>query len=174
MAIMAGIGTVLADDPLLTARIEGLRSPVRIIADSSLRIPIDSKIVQTAGDYKTIVACAVNNEEKIAELEKHNVEVMLLPGEDGRVDLKKLMQILGGRKIDSVLVEGGGTLNDSMLTAGLVKRLEVFIGPKVFGGKDSKSPIGGLGISEVSDAVKFSLLSSELIDEDILLTYERK
>jgi len=174
MAIMAGIGTVLSDDPLLTARVDGLNSPVRIIPDSHLRIPLDCQIVQTARQYRTIVACAVNDEEKIRALEQYGVEVRLFPGEDGLVDLKKLMQALGEEGIDSVFVEGGGILNDSLLTAGLVNRLEVFIGPKVFGGAQSKTPIGGIGIAEVSEAVEFTLISSEVIDEDILLTYERK
>ena len=174
MAIMAGIGTVLADDPMLNTRIEGLRSPIRVICDSNLRISMDSKIVNTADTYRTITACAVEDPEKIRQLHERNVETLVLPGENGQVDLRKLMAELGRQQIDSVFVEGGGILNDSLRRLDLIDRIEVFIAPKLFGGKDAKTPIGGEGISEVSDASSFNFVSSEVIGEDILLTYERK
>ena len=109
-AIMAGIGTVLADDPMLNCRLEGAHQPVRIVVDSRLRIPLDSRVCQTAGELKTIVACAHRDEEKARALERLGVQVLCLPGPDGRVDLRALMEQLGKDKLDSVLIEGGGRL----------------------------------------------------------------
>ena len=105
MAIMVGIGTVLADDPMLNVRIDGLKSPIRIICDSSLRIPLQSQIVRTAREYPTIVVCATDNCHKKKKLEEVGIEVLKVSGEDKKVDLKKLMKILGEKGIDSVFLE---------------------------------------------------------------------
>ena len=174
MAIMAGIGTVLADDPMLNTRIEGLRSPLRIIIDSSLRIPADSRLVKSAGSFRTMVVCANGDEEKINELRSLGVEIKVLPDGNGRVDLKELIHSLGSEGIDSVLVEGGGTLNDSLRELDLIDRIEVFIAPKLFGGREAKSPVEGTGIDKVNEASLFTLTGTEVIGEDVLLTYERK
>ncbi|MBQ7432660.1 MAG: bifunctional diaminohydroxyphosphoribosylaminopyrimidine deaminase/5-amino-6-(5-phosphoribosylamino)uracil reductase RibD [Lachnospiraceae bacterium] len=171
MGILAGIGTVLSDDPLLTVRTDGWRSPVRIICDSHLRIPLDCRIVQTASDYPTIVACAVADTEKVGQLTRHGIQVEVLPGEDGRVDLKKLMHTLGQLGIDSILAEGGGTLHDSLRSAGLIHQLEVFVAPKLFGGALAKSPIEGAGIAQVADATEFCLKHIQQFGQDVLLTY---
>ena len=124
--IMAGIGTVLADDPLLTVRDRELRSPVRIICDSELRIPVNSKICETAEEYRTIVACAGRNSQKADALRNKGVEIVEVPDKAGRVDLKALMRYLGEQKIDSVLVEGGGGLNYSILQADLAQKIYIF------------------------------------------------
>lgn len=189
MAIMAGIGTVLADDPLLNVRVEGLKSPIRIICDSDLKIPLDSQIVKTADKHKTIIACAYN-EACSSQKDNHNqnnyqftqkrdllnqegIQIINVPDENGKVDVTKLLEILGNQGIDSIFVEGGGILNDSLFRANLVNRLEVFVAPKVFGGADAKSPVQGLGIEEVSDATEFNLIDIKKIGQDVLLSYER-
>lgn len=174
MAIMAGIGTILADDPMLNVRVEGLKSPIRIICDSKLRIPMDSLIVKSADTYRTIVACAVNDEEKIKALNEKQVEVEIVPSQQQQVDLKDLTKRLGEKGIDSIFVEGGAILNDSLLKEGLVNRLEVFIAPKVFGGRDAKSPVEGDGVSKVEDASLFELEEMRQIGSDILLSYHKK
>ena len=117
MGIMVGIGTVLADDPMLNVRVEGLKSPVRIICDSKLRIPLDSQIVKSAREYRTIVAYAdLENVEKKKEiLQTMGVETVFCPDMKKHVNLKHLMEYLGKENIDSILLEGGGTLNDSAL-----------------------------------------------------------
>ena len=122
MGIMAGIGTVLADDPMLNVRVEGWKSPVRIVCDSKLRIPPGSQIVKSAEKYRTIVAYAEqkNAKEKIKILHTMGVETIYCPDEKNQIDLKKLMADLGNRGIDSILLEGGGTLNDSALRVGIV------------------------------------------------------
>lgn len=189
MAIMAGIGTVLADDPLLNVRVEGLKSPIRIICDSNLNIPLDSQIVKTADKHKTIIACAYNEAypsqknninqnnyqftQKRELLIQKGIQIINVPDENGKVDVTKLLEILGNQGIDSIFVEGGGILNDSLFRANLVNRLEVFVAPKVFGGADAKSPVEGLGIEEVSDATEFNLIDIKKIGQDVLLSYER-
>ncbi len=171
--IMAGIGTVLADDPMLNTRIEGLRSPVRIICDSELRIPLNSRICQTAGEYETIIACGNALQNRISALEALGITVLQVPDETGKVNLTELMYVLHDMKIDSILLEGGGTLNESMLQADLVNEIKVFIAPKVIGGALAKSPVEGLGIDDIKDAVVFKLINVEKFDDDILLEYRR-
>ena len=176
MGIMAGIGTVLADDPMLNVRVEGWKSPVRIVCDSSLRIPLDSQIVRSAKEYRTIVAYAgrEENEEitekitkKIKQLHAKGVDTVCCPDEKGQIDLKKLMTYLGNEGIDSILLEGGGTLNDSALRAGIVKEVHCFIAPKLFGGKNSKTPVQGIGIGLPSEALKLKCTDICRIGEDI-------
>lgn len=176
MGIMAGIGTVLADDPMLNVRVEGWKSPVRIVCDSSLRIPLDSQIVRSAKEYRTIVAYAGQEEneeitekitEKIERLHAKGVDTVCCPDEKDQIDLKKLMTYLGNEGIDSILLEGGGTLNDSALRAGIVKEVHCFIAPKLFGGKNSKTPVQGIGIGLPSEALKLKCTDICRIGEDI-------
>lgn len=226
--IMAGIGTVLADDPLLTCRISGGRNPTRIICDSSLRLPLDSQLVQTARDVPTIVACAEpdslqtqdcaapsaertqdlnagasgeasqvqdcaasenrsqakdcaalpaqNFLEKEKALAKKGVQVIRCasPSCGRRVDLALLMKKLGELGLDSVLVEGGGQLNFSLLQAGLVQRVYSFVAPKIFGGAAAPSPVAGSGVLEVADAFSLEQTDARKIGSDVLIEYKRQ
>lgn len=215
--IMAGIGTVLADDPLLTCRIPGGRNPTRIICDSSLRLPLDSQLVQTAAEVPTIVACSANENrsqdqdcaapsaertqdlnagasgeasqakdcavlpaqdflEKERALAKKGVQVIRCgsPSCENRVDLCLLMKKLGELGLDSVLVEGGGALNFSLLKAGLVQRVYSFVAPKIFGGAAAPSPVAGSGVLEVADAFSLSQSDAHKIGSDVLIEYEVK
>ena len=171
MGIMVGIGTVLADDPMLNVRIGDKRSPVRIICDSNLRLPLDSRICKTAKDYRTIVACATDNPEKKRLLEELGVEILCVSDEKGQVELKKLMSLLGEMGIDSVFIEGGGCLNDSALRAGIVNKIYAFVAPKIFGGEQAKTPVSGLGVELPEQAVRLKLQGVERIGEDLLLEY---
>ena len=172
MGIMAGIGTVLADDPMLNVRVEGWKSPIRILCDSGLRIPLDGQIVKSAGKYRTIVAYAdsENTEAKRKRLHEMGVETICCPDEKNQIDLKKLMVNLGNRGIDSILLEGGGTLNDSALRAGIVQEVQAFIAPKLFGGMNSKTPVEGIGVRFPSEAVKLKCTDICQIGEDIRIT----
>jgi diaminohydroxyphosphoribosylaminopyrimidine deaminase/5-amino-6-(5-phosphoribosylamino)uracil reductase len=172
--IMVGIGTVLADDPMLNVRIPGKKSPVRIICDSSLRIPMDSGIVKSAKKYRTIVAYAGENAEKLEQLRNAGVETISVPDVHGQVDLKKLMEYLGEQGIDSILLEGGGTLNESALAAGIVNEVCAFIAPKIFGGTDAKTPVAGTGVAHPSEAVMLTLKDTEKIGDDLMLRYQVK
>ncbi len=180
MGIMAGIGTVLADDPTLNCRMEGpeKRDPVRIIVDSRLRIPMDSKLVKTAGQQPLILAALADQVQaypsKQAALEKAGVKVLALPEKNGRVDLQELMRILGEEeKIDGILLEGGGTLNESMLQEGLVGKVYCYVAPKIFGGEQAKTPVEGCGKDLAADAWLFRRTGMQELGDDLLIEYKK-
>ena len=192
-AILAGIGTVLADDPMLNARIdraettEGflkpydvslpdpVHQPVRVIVDTQLRIPMDSNIVKTLQEYRTIIACGDGAaEEKKQQLTVAGAEVVALPGEDGKVSLTKLMEYLAEKKIASVYIEGGGTIHEGAVKAGIVNKVSAYIGPKVFGGSAAKTPVEGCGFCKVSEAMQLQLTGLQRLGEDVWLEYEVK
>ena len=152
-AILAGIDTVLADDPLLNCRTEEGVDPIRVICDSHLRLPMDSQIVKTAGKIRTIAAYTDAEEETKKKLESTGVELLQISEKNGHVDLEKLIRTLGEKKIDSILVEGGGNIHGSLLQTGLVNRVYAYIAPKLIGGKNALPPVGGAGIEKMKDAV---------------------
>lgn len=170
-AILCGIGTVLADDPMLNSRIDGAHQPLRIVLDSSLRIPLDSQLIRTAGEYRTMVVCAEESEKK-ALLQEKGVEVLCLKGAEGKVDLDALMDELGRREIDSVLVEGGGEVHEAFRSAGLVNHVCCYIAPKIFGGREAKGPVGGLGVEEPAQAMLLKNRKITALGADILLEYD--
>ena len=173
--IMAGIGTVLADNPMLNCRLEGGRDPVRIICDNHLRIPTDSQLVETVAVQPLIVACLEDaDREKEEQLAKKGVEVLRLPEKDGAIDLAVLMKELGERKIDGILLEGGGILNESALRAGIVQKVYAFVAPKIFGGADAKTPVEGTGQSLAAQAWQFTQTGITQLGEDILLEYRKQ
>ena len=169
-AIMVGIGTVLADDPMLNCRIDGGKDPLRVICDSSLRIPINSNIVRTAGEIPTMIFTGSSADaRKKAELESRGIRVTAAGGEDGRVDLHKVIKHLGGEKIDSILIEGGGEMHESALKAGIVNHVCVYIAPRMFGGRDAKSPVEGTGFESPAEAAIFTNLRYTQLGEDLLI-----
>lgn len=170
--ILAGIGTVLADDPLLNCRLEKGRNPIRILCDSHLRLPLESQICQTAAKIPTILAYTAAPEERIAALQKQGVLLWRMPEKDGLVALRPLLQKLAEAEINSILVEGGGTLHHSLLQEGLAQKLYVYMAPKLFGGITAKSPIGGEGIAEPADAICLRRSALHLLGEDLLLEYD--
>lgn len=172
--IMVGIGTVLADNPMLNCRMQGGIDPVRIVCDTHLRIPMDCQIVQTADNIETILATSTNEKEKIDQLIKKGVQILQLPEKDGCIDLNLLMQKLGEKGIDSILLEGGGRLNDSFLREKLVQKAYVYLAPKIFGGEDAKTPVEGIGVSLPEQSANFKLQQIQQIEEDILLKYIAK
>lgn len=153
--IMVGIGTVLADDPMLNCRIEDDVDPVRIICDSSLRIPLQSNIVNTADSIRTIVSCSTSaRQDKENELIKKGVKIIRVSEADGKLNLTELMKYLGTEeRIDSVLIEGGAAINASALEHNIVNKVYCYIAPKIIGGAESKSPISGAGIELMKDAI---------------------
>lgn len=175
MGIVTGIGTVKADDPMLNCRLEGdYRQPIRIVVDTKASISLESNIVKTAKEYRTIVAVGqqstVNGQQsKVDELKSLNVEVLPCNEKDGHVDINDLMKRLGEIGIDSLLLEGGSTLNAAFLEAGCVDEVYAFIAPKIIGGEHSKSPIGGKGIELMKDAITFDKVEIEQIENDILI-----
>ena len=173
-AILVGIGTVLADDPMLNCRIPGGHQPVRIVADSHLRLPLHSRLAQSAGEFRTIVACAENDPAKAAALRSAGIEVLHIPGSDGRVDLMELIEYLGRERLDSVLIEGGGQLHEAALRAGIVNHVCAYIAPKLFGGAEAKTPVEGKGVNLPDEGAKLNNMRLTQLGEDILLEYDVK
>ena len=171
-AIMAGSGTVLADDPLLTCRIPGGRNPIRILCDSRLRIPLTANVIRTAGEVPTILATCCSEPERLLPYEKAGCRVLTIPKKDSHLDLLELMRRLGEEKIDSILLEGGGILNWSALECGIVNRIQAYIAPKVFGGAEAKTPVEGRGFPSPAEAVKLKSYTITPLGEDILIEGE--
>lgn len=170
-AILAGIGTVLCDDPMLNARVKHGNNPVRVICDSRLKIPLSSKIVQSARVIPTIVA-ACERTKKAEKLEELGCRVLICPEKKGHLDLMELFRALREEKLDSVLVEGGADINDSVIRTGAVKKIYAYVAPKLFGGKHARSPVEGEGIERISDAVILDGPEITKMGGDLLLEYE--
>ena len=189
--ILAGIGTVLADDPLLTCRMPGGRNPVRIILDSDLRIPMESRLVQTAKETPLIVirrkkeqpdlqktgAVSADPEktemlaERQALLEAAGVTVLAV-GEDAYgLRIPEVLQELGKRKIDGILVEGGSHVNASFVRAGAVQHIYAYVGAKIFGGSQYP-PVRDAGIWQVEDALELTNPKVQIFGSDVLLEYD--
>ena len=172
MGIMVGIQTIISDNPRLTCRIPGGRNPIRIICDSHLRIPMEAEVVQTAKKMKTVVATVSSEQEKISALREAGVKVLITDSADGKVDLQDLMQKLGQEKIDSILLEGGGTLNQSALQSGIVNHIQIYLAPKIFGGTGRYTPVSGIGVKEPDEAYLLINRKIGIFGEDILLDYD--
>ncbi len=173
--ILVGIGTVLADDPMLNCRIEDGVDPVRIVCDSSLRIPEDAQLVKTAKDIPTIIACCAKHlagddvQKKVQVLEAAGIQVLVQEDTD-QVDLRKLMKTLAAEKIDSILIEGGAAIHASALEAGIVNKVYAYIAGKLVGGKAAPTPIGGAGIPVMANAVQLHEMSIKTFGEDICIS----
>ncbi len=195
-AICVGIGTVLADDPMLTCRCENPSQPVRVVLDTRLRIPMESQLVQTARDVPVIVFCYNPDPDKKAALESAGVTVLeakLLPREEldemflqheafqipreelhGRhISLRNCLEQLGQRGLDSVLIEGGASIHAAALQEKCCDLVQVYVAPKLFGG-DGLSPIGAMGIATPDEAVLLSQPAVTRLGQDLLLEYTRK
>ena len=159
-AVMAGINTVLADDPLLTARDEkgnpNERQPLRVIVDSRARTPPGARLLREPGN--TLIAVARAGPEAAARLAGAGAEVVEVPRDDGTVDLHGMLRRLGSRGICGVMVEGGGTLLGSLFDLGLVDKVVAFVAPVIIGGNGAPSPVGGLGVERLSDALRLEKL----------------
>lgn len=167
-AIMVGSGTVLADNPTLTTRLVEGKNPARIIVDSLAKTPLDFNVICDK-KARTIFAVTENApREKISVLKNAGVEI-IFAGSGDKVDLKILLEQLAELEITSVLVEGGGTLNFSLLEKNLVDKIYAFIAPKILGGKNAKTAVEGAGFEKLSDAVNLKNLTTEKIGDDILI-----
>jgi diaminohydroxyphosphoribosylaminopyrimidine deaminase/5-amino-6-(5-phosphoribosylamino)uracil reductase len=171
-AIMAGAGTVLADNPMLTCRMENGKNPVRIICDTHLRTPLTSNIVSSANEVKTIIATCADDADKIKQYTEKGCEIVSVSEKNGHVNLKELMNILGERGIDSILLEGGAELNWSAIESGIVSKVLTYIAPKLIGGSKAKSPIGGRGFAEMSEVLHLKNSKVTQIGEDFLIESE--
>ena len=239
--IMVGIGTVLADDPSLTCRmpqpvsddygeernVSGYygRNPVRIVCDSHLQIPLESKLCNTIDQAPVVVACLkeedyvrdcmcketeyfasddsdsakirivtnVNRDvdsktvsllsedllrqsyrKRLQELKGKGVQILTVEEKQGHIDLQCLLTELGKLEIDGILVEGGGSLNSSLIREGLVHHIYAYIGAQIFGGLNGYTPVSGAGIQKVSESLKLTALNVKVFGDDVLLEYDIK
>lgn len=168
--IMVGINTVIEDNPMLTARVDGGKNPIRIVVDSSLRIDINANVVQDKS-AKTIVATTDKaDKDKILKLQAQDVDVIVVDKDkNDKVDIEKLLDILGQQNICSILVEGGATLSGSFVAKKLVDKVYFFIAPKIIGGKEAKTPVAGTGILNLQEALALKDIQIEKLEEDILI-----
>lgn len=170
--IMVGVNTVIKDNPMLNCRLEKGNNPVRIICDSNLRTPLESNIVSTAKKIDTIIATCSNDETRKELYRDMGCLILDVKKKDNVIDLVDLMNKLGEKGIDSILLEGGSTLNWSALNSKIVNEIQAYIAPKIFGGIESKSPIGGLGIDLPSNCFKLTNTRITQIGPDILIESE--
>lgn len=181
-AIMVGIGTVIKDDPSLTCRIPNGKNPIRIICDTNLKIPLHSKVVQTAKEVETWIATCKHERNREKEMVLKEAGCTLLSfapkkqekeGENKMgIPLKELMEELGKRGVDSVLLEGGAELNASALKEGIVNRVQAYIAPTLFGGKEGKTPIGGMGVFQVEQGIHLKEVTMKKIGNDYVIEGE--
>ena len=168
--IMVGINTVIEDNPMLTARVDGGKNPIRIVVDSSLKIDINANVVQDKS-VKTIIATTDKaDKDKILKLQAQDIDVIVVDkDENDKVDIEKLLDILGQQNICSILVEGGATLSGSFVAKKLVDKVYFFIAPKIVGGKEAKTPVAGTGILNLQEALALKDIQIEKLEEDILI-----
>ena len=177
-AVLTGVGTLLADDPQLTARLPGIelpRQPLRIVVDSQLRTPPTAKAVQIAAqnpDFAPLLIATTETADagREAALSLPGVEICRLPaGEDGRVNLIALRGALTNRQITSILTESGGELNAALLAAGLVQKVLFFIAPKLLGGRNAPTPVAGAGRALMAQAETLHSTRVRHFREDLAL-----
>ncbi len=173
-AIMVGVNTVIHDNPKLTARMDSdkVAQPLRVILDTEGIIPLDSYVCSSAQTYDTLVVIGEHvSKQREEAMRATGVKAHRTGLKSGQLDLKQLMKDLGRMGIDSILLEGGSTVNYSALEAGIVDRVHMYVAPKMIGGAQALSPVGGIGKAKVADAYKLKLASVEHFDDDVLLDY---
>jgi diaminohydroxyphosphoribosylaminopyrimidine deaminase / 5-amino-6-(5-phosphoribosylamino)uracil reductase len=168
--VVVGIGTVVKDDPLLTVRLpQGkIKDPLRIVLDPRLRISLKARILE--GPAKTLIVSGTRPpDHKKKKLEMKGAEVLSIPGRDGQISIKELLIRLGRRGISSLLVEGGAEVYGSFLNEHPVDKLIVFIAPCLIGGRKAIGMIGGAGIAQMNEAIRFKEMTVKLWSGDILV-----
>jgi len=171
--VAVGINTVLLDDPALTTRVEGGRTPVKVVFDSVARTPVTANLFEpdAAGEPARVVLFATEkaSPERVAALRARGAEVVVVAETQGRADVRAALPALLERGVTSLLLEGGGTLAWAFFEARAVDRVAWFIGPKLLGGAGA-SPLGGIGVARMEDALTLTDVSTESLDGDLLVT----
>jgi len=170
--IMVGMRTLLRDNPKLTVKFAKDRRPCRIIVDSNAQTPLTSYVVRTAREIPTIVAVTSRApKNRIEILERRGVKILVC-GKGPLVSVKILLQTLGRLGIRKILLEGGGALNWSMLSAGLLDEISVSITPRILGGEKAVTLVEGKGSPLVSDGVNLKLISTAKYGPDLVVRYK--
>jgi diaminohydroxyphosphoribosylaminopyrimidine deaminase/5-amino-6-(5-phosphoribosylamino)uracil reductase len=168
-AVVVGVGTILKDDPLLTARIRGGRDPVRIILDSRLRIPEDARVIGVSSSRTLIATTTLAPRDKIERLEKAGAQVVLVESKNGKVDLRSFLSKLGELGMMSILVEGGSQVNGAFLDGGLIDKLLLFLSPRMMGDPQALGIFQGKGFEHLKEAASVEDIKIRRIGEDILV-----
>ena len=171
-AVVTGIGTILSDDASLNVRLidsKG-REPHRIVVDSAARISLDAKILNLDSKSDTYIAVTeAASDEKLRNLEDYGAKIIMTKSKDGKVDLEELWKELGFLGMDSILIEAGEQLNAALLEAKLVNKIRAYIAPKIIGGTNAKSPIGGYGASSMSEVINLKSMNFTHIENDFVV-----
>lgn len=173
-AVMVGINTVKLDDPELTVRDVGdekiaKRNPKKIILDTKAEIPLDSKVLKNEPEKTIIVVGEKAPKPRIDRIIKTGAVVLKAKTKGGQIDLKKLMVELGEDKITGIMIEAGGTLAASALKEGIVDKVLFFIAPKIIGGKEAPTPVGGKGFKKLSQAIDLKSADVRMLGRDVLI-----
>ncbi len=167
--ILVGIGTALADDPLLTARPPGPRSACRVVLDSQGRLPLQSQVVRTGRETPVLVATCCTDEARLEPLRHAGCEILALPAAEAGVSIADLLNEMGRRRWTNLLVEGGAGVLGSFLDARAIDEVHVFVAPLLLGGVGARMPIAGLGVLQLTQALQVQDWSCEAIGADFLL-----
>jgi|SRR5579884_1127741 len=170
-ATLVGVGTVLADDPQLTARPPGPRTALRIVLDSRGRMPTDAVLVRTSRETPTLAATTdAVPADRAAELARLGCEVLRLPpAENGGVSVPALLAELGRRRLTNLLIEGGGAVLGAFRDAAMIDEVHCFVASRLAGGSAAPSPMGGKGIERIADALPLSEWEVRTLDGDIYM-----
>jgi diaminohydroxyphosphoribosylaminopyrimidine deaminase/5-amino-6-(5-phosphoribosylamino)uracil reductase len=169
-AVLVGISTVLADDPDLTARIEGGRAPLRVVVDSMLRIPTSARVIQYEPGRTLVVTTARADRERLSHLRARGVDVEVVEAAPAGVDLQALLTILGGRGLISVLIEGGASVLGSAFDADLVDKVVAMLAPRIIGGDAAKGAVGGAGVPTLAAARLLRDITVDHVGADLVVT----
>lgn len=171
-AVLVGVGTVLADDPLLTARTvpPPSQQPVRIVADSSLRTPQHARLLSSQGLGRVILASAVEAKGYPEDAVNGAPAIWVVPGADGKVSPQRLLDRCAVEGLEKIFLEGGGKLAASFIKAGLVDTIQWFRAPILIGG-DGLPAVAALGLAEMPDAPRWRTAATARIGDDTLETY---
>lgn len=173
-AIIVGIGTALADDPLLTARPDGPRTAARIVVDSSARLPLSSKLVQTSNAAPVVVATGPDVDPiRTAALNQAGCEILKLEMNDHSARFRELLQRLGERDFTNVLVEGGSRLLGAIHDARLIDEVHCFIAPKIIGGVGGLTPVAGTGVTEIAAGLDLERITVQTVGTDVYVSGRR-
>lgn len=169
-SIMVGVNTILTDDPMLNIRLKGQwKNPLKVIADTRLRIPVEAKVLTNDPQLTLIATTSLADKNKHKDIERLGAQVLVCPVKDEKVDLRYLMVSLSTMGIDSVLIEGGSTLAFSALNEGIVDKIISFIAPKILGGAVAPTPVGGVGIELMEDAITLTDMRIKRVGEDLMV-----
>ncbi len=170
-AILVGIGTILADDPRLTTRLPHTKDPIRIILDSQLRLPLSARVINPDSPASTWVVCRDQApKERMKALQQLGVEILTMPEEAGLIALRPLLEFLGERQVQSLLVEGGAETLGSFFDQKMVDKFYFFYAPKFLGGRNALGVLGGKGVARLQDALPARDLTLRRLGPDLVIT----